>query len=58
MKVDPTALANGLNVGYERKSKEKITPEPWGWNHHQMTGQEMTGRRDWRRRPEVSFWTC
>lgn len=52
LKIDPTALAGGLNVGYERKSRKKWTPKPWAWNHHQMTGQKTVGRRNWKRRPE------
>lgn len=54
MKIDPTALAGGLNVGYDRKSRKKWTPKPWAWNHHQMTGQE----KKLEEKARVPCWRC
>lgn len=58
MKIEPTELADGLDVGYERQSRKNVDSKNVGVesslnDREQLQIEELRGRR-----PEVPFWTC
>lgn len=58
MKIEPTELADRLDVGYERQSWKNVDSKNVGVesslnDREQLQIEELRGRR-----PEVPFWTC